>query len=85
MKINVAITNNNLKSEICKFFSTVNKFNIFFKKIEEINDKTNELTLIIADKNNHEKHIQNLKKLLVHEYSNLCFFISIFIKIKIKC
>ena len=84
MKINVAITNNNLKSEICKFFSTVNKFNIFFKKIEEINDKTNELTLIIADKNNHEKHIQNLKKLLVHEYSNFVFLFPSSLKLKLN-
>ena len=38
MKIDVATTNNNQESEICKFISTINKFDIFVKKIEEKNE-----------------------------------------------
>ena len=50
MKIDVAITNDNQESEICRFISVIKKFNIFFKQIENIDDKTNELTIIIANK-----------------------------------
>ena len=75
MKIDVAITNNNLKSDICNFVNSFDKFNIFFKKIEEINDKTNELTLIITSNKNHENQIQNLKKLLAYKCSNFIFLI----------
>ena len=38
MKIDVAITNDNQESEICRFISAINKFNIFFKQIEEIDE-----------------------------------------------
>ena len=81
MKICVAIINNNLESEICNFISTINKFNIFFKKIEEINDKTNELALIIANKNNQGKEINVLKKLLAYECSNFIFLIPSSLKL----
>ena len=75
MKINVAIINNNLESNICNFVNSINIFNIFFKKIEEINDKSNELTLIIIDKKDQGKKVKILKKLLAYEFSNLIFFI----------
>ena len=75
MKIDVAITNDNQESEICRFINVINEFNIFFKKIEDIDDKTNKLTIIITDKKNDEKQIQNLKKLLACECSNFIFFI----------
>jgi len=75
MKINVAIINNNLESNICNFVNSINIFNIFFKKIEEINDKSNELTLIIIDKKDRGKKVKILKKLLAYEFSNLIFFI----------
>ena len=75
MKIDVAITNNNQKSEICRFIGVINKFNVFFKQIEEIDDKTNELTIIIANKKDDEKQIKNLKKLLAHECANFIFLI----------
>ena len=75
MKINVAITNDNQKSEICSFISLINKFNFFFKQIEDIDNKTNELTIIIANKKDNEKQIKNLKKLLAHECANFIFLI----------
>ena len=73
MKIDVAFINNNLESEICNFIGTINKFNIFFTKIEEINDKSNKLALIIANKKNQVKEIDVLNKLLAHECSNFIF------------
>ena len=75
MKIDVAITNDNQESEICRFISVINKFNIFFKQIEEIDYKTNELTIIIANKKDDEKQIKNLNKLLAHECANFIFLI----------
>ena len=75
MKIDVAITNDNQESEICRFISVINKFNIFFKQIEEIDDKTNELTIIIANKQDDEKQIKNLNKLLAFECPNFIFLI----------
>ena len=75
MRIDVAITNDNHGSEICKFISAINKFNIFFKQIENIDNKTNELTIIIANNKNDEKQIKNLKKLLAHKCANFVFFI----------
>ena len=75
MKIDLAITNDNQESEICRFISVINKFNIFFKRIEEIDDRTNELTIIIANKNDDERQIKNLKKLLAHECANFIFLI----------
>ena len=75
MKINVAITNDNQKSEICSFISLINKFNFFFKQIEDIDNKTNELTIIIANKKDNEKQIKNLKKLLAYESANFIFLI----------
>ena len=84
MKIDLAITNNNQESDICRFVSTINKFNFFFKKIEEINDKTNTLTLIIANKKKQEKQVQNLKKLLVHECSNFVFLIPSSLKLTLN-
>ena len=81
MKIDVAIINNNLESEICNFVSTINKFNIFFIKIEEINDKTNKLALIIVNKKNQGKEIDILNKLLEHECSNFIFLIPSSLKL----
>ena len=75
MKIDVAITNDNQESEICRFISVIHKFNIFFKQIDEIDVKTNELTIIIANKKDDEKQIKNLKKLLAHECANFIFLI----------
>ena len=75
MKIDVAITNDNQESEIYRFISVINKFNIFFKRIEEIDDRTNELTIIIANKKDDERQIKNLKKLLAHERANFIFLI----------
>jgi hypothetical protein len=75
MRIDVAITNDNQESEICRFISVINKFNIFFKQIDEIDDKTNELTIIIASKKDDAKQIKNLKTLLVHECANFIFLI----------
>ena len=75
MKIDVAITNDNQESEICRFISVIKKFNIFFKQIENIDDKTNELTIIIANKKDDEKQIKNLKKLLAYECANFIFLI----------
>ena len=75
MKIGVAITNDDQESEIFRFISGINKFNVFFKQIEEIDDKTNELTIIIADKKDDEKQIKNLNKLLAHECANFIFLI----------
>ena len=75
MKIDVAITNDNQESEICRFISVINKFNIFFKRIEEIDDRTNELTIIIANKKDDKRQIKNLKKLLAHECANFIFLI----------
>ena len=75
MRIDVAITNDNQESEICRFISVINKFNIFFKQIENIDNKTNELTIIIANKKDDEKQIKNLKKLLTHECANFIFLI----------
>ena len=75
MRIDVAITNDNQKSEICRFISAINKFNIFFKQIGDIDNKTNELTIIIANKKDDEKQIKNLNKLLAHECANFIFLI----------
>ena len=75
MKIDLAITNDNQESEICRFISTINKFNIFFRQIANIDDKTNELTIIIANKKDDEKQIKNLKKLLAYKCANFIFFI----------
>ncbi len=84
MKIDVAITSNNQESDIYRFVSTISKFNFFFKKIEEIDDKTNTLALIIVNKENHKKQITNLKKLLAREYSNFVFLISSSLKQTLK-
>ena len=75
MRIDVAITNDDHESEICRFISAINKFNIFFQQIENIDNKTNELTIIIAHNKNDEKQIKNLKKLLAHKCANFIFFI----------
>ena len=75
MIIDVAIINDNQESEIYRFISAINKFNIFFKQIEEIDDKKNELTIIIANKKDDEKQIKNLNKLLAHECANFIFLI----------
>ena len=75
MRIDVAITNDKRESEICKFINAINKFNIIIKQIGKIDNKTNKLTIIITDKQNDEKQIQNLKKLLACECSNFIFFI----------
>ena len=75
MKIDVAITNDNQESEICRFIGVINKFNVFFTQIEKIDDKTNELTIIIANKKDDEKQIKNLNKLLAHECANFIFLI----------
>ena len=75
MKIDVAITNDNQESEICRFISVINEFNIFFKQIEDIDDKTNELTIIIANKKDGEKQIKKLNKLLACECANFIFLI----------
>ena len=75
MKIDVAITNDNQESEICRFISVINKFNIFFKRIENIDNETNELTIIIANKKDDEIQIKNLKKLLAHKCANFIFLI----------
>ena len=39
MKIDVAITDDNQESEICRFIGVINKFNVFFTKIEKIDEK----------------------------------------------
>ena len=75
MKIDVAITDDNQESEICRFIGVINKFNVFFTQIEKIDDKTNELTIIIANKKDDEKQIKNLNKLLAHECANFIFLI----------
>ena len=75
MKIDVAITDDNQESEICRFISAINKFNIFFKRIENIDNETNELTIIIANKKDDERQIKNLKKLLAHECATFIFLI----------
>ena len=75
MKINVAITDDNRESEICRFIGVINKFNVFFTQIENIDNKTNELTIIIANKKDDEKQIKNLNKLLAHECANFIFLI----------
>ena len=75
MKIDVAIINNNFESDICKFVSIINNFNIIFKKIEEINIQTNKFTLIIANKKNQAKEVNVLNKLLAQEPSNFIFLI----------
>jgi len=80
MKIDVAITNDNQESEICRFISVINEFNIFFKQIEDIDDKTNELTIIIANKKDGERQIKSLKKLLAHECANFIFLIPSSVK-----
>lgn len=76
MRIDLAITNDNQKSEICRFISAIKKFNIFFKQIGDIDDKTNELTIIIVHNEEKKKQIKNLKKLLAHEYANFIFLVS---------
>ena len=84
MKIDVAITSNNQESNIYRFVSTISKFNFFFKKIEEIDDKTNTLVLIIVNKENHEKQVMNLKKLLARECSNFVFLIPLSLKLTLN-
>ena len=81
MKIIVAIINNSLESEICNFISTISKFNIFFRKIEKINDKTNEIALIITNKKNQGNEVNILKKLLAYECSNFIFLIPSSLKL----
>ena len=81
MKIDVAITNDNYESEICRFISVINKFNIFFKRIENVDNKINELTIIIAKKEDDERKIKNLKKLLAHECANFIFLIPSSLKL----
>ena len=75
MEIDVTITNDNQESEICRFIGVINKFNVFFTQIENIDNKTNELTIIIANKKDDEKQIKNLNKLLAHECANFIFLI----------
>ena len=75
MKINVAITDDNRESEICRFIGVINKFNVFFTQIENIDNETNELTIIIANKKDDERQIKNLKKLLAHKCANFIFLI----------
>ena len=75
IEIEVAITNDNQESEICRFIGVINKFNVFFTQIENINNETNELTIIIANKNDDERQIKNLEKLLAHECANFIFLI----------
>jgi hypothetical protein len=75
MRINVAISNDNQESEICKFISVTNKFNVLSKQIEEIDEKTNELTIIIANKKDDERQIKNIKKLLAQQCANFIFLI----------
>ena len=75
MKIDVAITNENPQSEIFKFISVINKFNVFFTQIENIDNKTNKLTIIITNKKDEEKQIKNLNKLLAHKCANFIFLI----------
>ena len=84
MKIDIAITSNNQESDIYKFVSTISKFNFFFKKIEEIDEKTNALALIIVNKENHEKQVMNLKKLLACECSNFVFLIPSSLKLTLN-
>ena len=75
MKIDVAITNDNQKSEIYRFISVINKFNVFFTQIENIDNNTNELTIIIANKKDDAKQIKNLNKLLARGCANFIFLI----------
>jgi len=81
MKIDVAITNDNQESEIYRFIGVINKFNVFFTQIENIDSKTNELTIIIANKKDDEKQIKNLNKLLAHECANFIFLIPSSLKL----
>ena len=81
MKIDVAITNDNQESEICRFIGVIHKFNVFFTQIENIDNKTNELTIIIANKEDDEKQIKNLNKLLAHECANFIFLIPSSLKL----
>jgi len=75
MKIDLAITGNNQESEICKFIGVINKFTVFFKQIEEIEDKTNKPTIIIANKKDDQKQTKILNKLLAHKCTNFIFLI----------
>ena len=75
MKIDVAIMNDNQESEICRFISAINEFNIFLKPIEDIDNKTNGLTIIIVNKKEDEKQIKDLKKLLARVRTNFIFLI----------
>jgi hypothetical protein len=84
MKIDVAITSNNQESYIYSFVRNISKFNFFFKKIEEIDEKTNALALIIVNKENHEKQVMNLKKLLAHECLNFVFLIPSSLKLTLN-
>ena len=59
----------------------INKFDIFFKQIEDIDNKTRELTIIIANKEDDEKQIKNLNKLLAHECANFIFLIPSSLKL----
>ena len=49
MKIDVAITDDNQESEICRFISVINKFNVFFTQIENIDNKTNNIIFLIGN------------------------------------
>jgi len=75
MKIALTMINNNQNSEVYKFIKSISKFNFIYKRIEEINKNTNELTFIIANKKNSEKQIKNLNKLFLYKSSNLIFLI----------
>ena len=58
MKIDVAITNDNRETEVYRFIDAIDKFNFFFTQIKNINNKTNEPTIIIANKKDGEKQIK---------------------------
>jgi len=84
MKIALTMINNNQNSEVYKFIKSISKFNFIYKRIEEINKNTNELTFIIANKKNSEKQIKNLNKLFLYKSSNLIFLIPSSLKLLLK-
>ena len=84
MKIALTMINNNQDSEIYKFIKSISKFNFIYKRIEEINKNTNELTFIIANKKNSEKQIKNLNKLSLYKSTNLIFLIPSSLKLLLK-
>ena len=75
MKIDLAIINNNQESAIYKFIMATFKFDVSMKNIDEINETTNKLTLIIVNKKNFEKRLSNLKRLLKIDCPNFIFLI----------